>query len=132
MHVGMGIIFQNPTQKISDHEVYKNDLQLADLAEPLAFDSIWTVEHHFTGYTMCPDPIQFLTWMAARTKNIQLGSMVAVLPWHDPIRLAEQISVLDNMSDGRFVFGMGRGAGRIEFDGLGIPMSESRQRFRIC
>lgn len=129
MHVGMGIIFQNPSQQISDQEVYKNDLQLADLAEPLSFDSIWTVEHHFTGYTMCPDPIQFLTWMAARTKTIQLGSMVAVLPWHDPIRLAEQISVLDNMSNGRFIFGMGRGAGRIEFEGFGIPMNESRQRF---
>ena len=129
MHVGVGTIFQNPGKTRTDHEVYENDLRLADLVEPLGFSSIWTVEHHFTDYTMCPDPFQFLTWMAARTKHIQLGSMVVVLPWHDPIRVAEQISMLDNMSGGRLILGMGRGAGRIEFDGFGVPMNESRERF---
>jgi alkanesulfonate monooxygenase SsuD/methylene tetrahydromethanopterin reductase-like flavin-dependent oxidoreductase (luciferase family) len=85
----MAAIFQNPDRKRPDLEVYQNDLRLADLAEPLGFDSVWTVEHHFTDYTMCPDPIQFLTWMAARTTKIKIGSMVVVLPWHDPLRVAE-------------------------------------------
>ena len=129
MHVGAGIIFQNPGKTRTDREVYENDLGLADLVEPLGFDSIWTVEHHFTDYTMCPDALQFLTWMAARTKHIQLGSMVVVLPWHDPMRVAEQVSMLDNLSGGRLILGMGRGAGRIEFDGFGVPMNESRERF---
>ena len=129
MHVGAGIIFQNPGKTRTDQEVYENDLRLADLVEPLGFKSIWTVEHHFTDYTMCPDPFQFLTWMAARTKHIELGSMVVVLPWHDPIRVAEQVSMLDNMSGGRLILGIGRGAGRVEFDGFGIPMKESRERF---
>jgi len=129
VHVGIGIIFQNPGKTRTDQEVYENELRLADLVEPLGFESVWTVEHHFTDYTMCPDPIQFLTWMAARTTTAKLGSMVVVLPWHDPMRVAEQVSMLDNMSGGRLILGMGRGAGRVEFDGFGIPMNESRERF---
>ena len=132
MHVGMATIFQNPGKEHSDREVYQNELRIADMAEPLGFDSIWTVEHHFTDYTMCPDPLQFLTRMAARTERIQIGSMVVVLPWHDPMRVAEQISVLDHMSDGRLILGIGRGAGRVEFDGFGLDMGESRERFVEC
>ena len=78
---------------------------------------------------MCPDPLQFLTWMAAHTEHIQLGSMVVVLPWHDPMHVAEQVSMLDNMSGDRLILGMGRGAGRIEFDGFGVPMNGSREGF---
>lgn len=130
MHVGTGIIFQNPEDKISDREVYVRDLQLALQAEELGFDSVWGVEHHFTDYTMCPDVLQFLTYMAGATKTIQLGSMVCVLPWHDPIRLAEQVSMLDNLSGGRFIFGMGRGTGKIEFDGFRTDMGTARLRFK--
>ena len=68
MHVGMSTVFQNPQRDKSDYEVYQNELRLADLAEPLGFQSIWGVEHHFTGYTMCPDVLQFLTYMAGRTE----------------------------------------------------------------
>ena len=93
------------------------------------FDSIWGVEHHFTDYTMCPDVLEFLTYMAGRTRRVQLGSMVVVLPWHDPIRVAEQVSMLDTMSGGRLVFGIGRGLGRVEFEGFRVPMEESRGRF---
>lgn len=129
MHVGMATIFQNPGQKISDREVYREELKLAELAEPLGYDSVWSVEHHFTDYTMCPNPAQFLTYMAGRTKRVQLGSMVLVLPWHDPIRLAEEIAVLDHVSDGRMILGVGRGAGLVEFEGFRVPMGESRERF---
>jgi alkanesulfonate monooxygenase SsuD/methylene tetrahydromethanopterin reductase-like flavin-dependent oxidoreductase (luciferase family) len=129
MHVGMATVFQNPKQSRSDHEVYRNELRLADLADPLGFDSIWGVEHHFTDYTMCPDVLQFLTYMAGRSERLQLGSMVVVLPWHDPLRVAEQVSMLDNISDGRLVLGLGRGAGKVEFDGFRLPMEQSRPRF---
>jgi len=125
----MATIFQNPENQISDGEVYRNELRLSNLAEPLGFDSIWGVEHHFTDYTMCPDVMQFLTYMAGRTKHIKLGSMVVVLPWHDPMRVAEEISMLDHISEGRLILGMGRGAGRVEFEGFRIPMDESRERF---
>jgi alkanesulfonate monooxygenase SsuD/methylene tetrahydromethanopterin reductase-like flavin-dependent oxidoreductase (luciferase family) len=129
MHVGMAAVFQNPAKAHTDREVYRNELRLADLAEPLGFQSVWGVEHHFTDYTMCPDVLQFLTYMAGRTREAQLGSMVVVLPWHDPMRVAEEVSMLDNISDGRLILGLGRGAGKVEFDGFRLSMDESRQRF---
>ena len=112
-----------------DTAIYRHEISMADLAEPLAFDSIWSAEHHFNGYTMCPNVLQFLTYMAGRTERVQLGSMVVVLPWHDPVRVAEEICVLDNLSGGRTILGLGRGLGRIEFNGFRVPMDESRERF---
>jgi alkanesulfonate monooxygenase SsuD/methylene tetrahydromethanopterin reductase-like flavin-dependent oxidoreductase (luciferase family) len=129
MHVGMAVVFQNPQKGRTDREVYRNELRLADLAEPLGYESIWGVEHHFTDYTMCPDVLQFLTYMAGRTQRAQLGSMVVVLPWHDPMRAAEEIAMLDNICDGRLILGLGRGAGKVEFDGFRLSMDESRARF---
>jgi alkanesulfonate monooxygenase SsuD/methylene tetrahydromethanopterin reductase-like flavin-dependent oxidoreductase (luciferase family) len=129
MHVGMASVFQNPDKGRTDREVYRNELRLADLAEPLGYESVWGVEHHFTDYTMCPDVLQFLTYVAGRTQRAQLGSMVVVLPWHDPMRVAEEVAMLDNISDGRLILGLGRGAGKVEFDGFRLPMDESRQRF---
>lgn len=129
MHVGAAFIFQNLARARSDAAVYQDELRLADLVEPLGFESIWAAEHHFTDYTLCPDPIQFLTYMAGRTTSARLGTMIIVLPWHDPVRVAEQISMLDSMSDGRLIVGIGRGLGRVEFDGFRVPMEESRERF---
>ena len=129
MHVGYSAIFQNPEDELSDYEVYQNELRLAEMAEPLGFDSIWSVEHHFTDYTMCPNVAQFLSYMAAKTERARLGSMVIVLPWHDPLRAAEQVVMLDNLSDGRMVLGRGRGLGKVEFDGFRVDMNESRPMF---
>jgi alkanesulfonate monooxygenase SsuD/methylene tetrahydromethanopterin reductase-like flavin-dependent oxidoreductase (luciferase family) len=67
-------------ERRTDREVYRNDLHLGDLAEPLGFDSLWGVEHRFTNYTMCPDVSQYLTYFAGRTQRVRLGSMVVVLP----------------------------------------------------
>ena len=129
MHVGTAVIFQNPGAARKDVAVYGDDLALVDLAEPLGFESVWGVEHHFTDYTMCPDVLQYLTWIAARTRTVQLGSMVVVLPWHDPVRVAEQVCMLDAMSGGRMILGIGRGLGRVEFDGFRLSMEEARGRF---
>jgi len=129
MHVGMAAIFQNPDQARSDRDVWRDDLRLALLAESLGFESLWGVEHHFTDYTMCPDVLQYLTFLAGATERVQLGSMVVVLPWHQPMRVAEQIAVLDHVSDGRLILGLGRGLGRVEFDGFGVSMDQSRQFF---
>src|SRR5580658_8834536 len=129
MKVGGAVIFQNPHNVRSDRDVYLEDLRIGDLYEPLGFDSIWSVEHHFDDYTMCPDVLQFLTYYAGRTKTVQLGSMVVVLPWHDPMRVAEQAAMLDHMSNGRFILGLGRGLGRVEFEGFGRDQEQSRQFF---
>src|SRR6266516_681827 len=102
---------------------------MGDLAEPLGFQSIWGVEHHFTDYTMCPDVLLYLTYFAGRTQHIQLGSMVVVLPWHDPLRVAEQVVMLDHISNGRLLLGVGRGLGRVEFEGFGVNQEDSREIF---
>jgi alkanesulfonate monooxygenase SsuD/methylene tetrahydromethanopterin reductase-like flavin-dependent oxidoreductase (luciferase family) len=128
MHVGMGFFFQGGEDR-TDHEVYAQQLEFLGQAEARGFESIWTAEHHFTRYQMMPNPVQFLTYAAAKTERAKLGSMVMVLPWHDPVRVAEEIAWLDTVSGGRAVLGLGRGLGSIEFDNFRLDMGESRQRF---
>ena len=129
MHIGYSSFFQNPGKQLSDLEVYQNELRLARLAEPLGFESVWTTEHHFTDYLISPDVAQYLSYMAGCTEKVLLGAMVFVLPWHDPIRIAEQIAMLDNMSGGRMIVGFGRGLGRVEFEGFRLNMGDSREMF---
>ena len=92
MHVGTAVIFQNPGQHRSDLAVYADDLSLVDLVEPLGYESVWGVEHHFTDYTMTPDVTQFLSFVGGACKKVKLGTMVIVLPWNDPMRVAEKIA----------------------------------------
>ena len=129
MDVGISITFQNPGRSLSDFDIYQYELGLAVRSEALGFDSVWATEHHFTGYQMTPSPMQFLAYVAGATKRVKLGTMVTVVPWHDPYRIAIEASMLDNMSRGRFILGLGRGLGRQEFERFRIPMEESRERF---
>ena len=114
---------------VPDVALYNEHRGIGDLAEPLGFDSLFALEHHFTGYSMSPAPLQLLSYYAGRTKKIQLGTCVIVLPWHDPIRVAEQIALLDVLSGGRTLMGFGRGAATVEYEGFRIPMEEARPRF---
>ena len=114
---------------VPDVALYNEHMTIGDLAEPLGFDSLFALEHHFTGYSMSPAPLQLLSYYAGRTKKIQLGTCVIVLPWHDPIRVAEQIALLDVLSGGRTLMGFGRGAATVEYEGFRIPMEEARPRF---
>ena len=130
MKVGHLMLFQNhPNLPQTDYDMYQNELEIALLTEPLGLDSIWAVEHHFTDYTVSPDIPQFLAFMAGQTSRITLGTAALILPWHkDPIRLATSMSMLDNVSKGRAMMGLGRGLAQIEYDGFGIDMAESRDR----
>jgi alkanesulfonate monooxygenase SsuD/methylene tetrahydromethanopterin reductase-like flavin-dependent oxidoreductase (luciferase family) len=115
---------------VSDQQIYEEDLFLGSLVEPLGFDSYWAIDHHFSPYIMTGGAIQHLTYLAGQTSRIDLGTMVIVLPWYDPVQVAEQVSVLDNLLQGRrLTLGLGRGAAKREFDGYRIPMDESRDRF---
>ena len=78
-----------------DSETYQDELSLVDMAEGLGFDSVWALDHHFTGYVMSPDPTQLLSYVAGGTRRVQLGTAVIVLPWHDPVEIAEKIALLD-------------------------------------
>jgi len=108
-------------------------MALGDLAEPLGFDGIWVPEHFGTPYVMTPNPLQTLTWFAARSERLSLGTIVCVLPWWNPIRLAHQIAYLDILSKGRYeTIGIGRGVAKTEFEAVGVPREESRDRFDEC
>ena len=75
-----------------DHELYSDELKLIDLAEPSGLDSIWSLEHHFTGYNMVPNPTQMLSYLPDGQNASHLGTAVIVLPWHNPVRVAEDIA----------------------------------------
>lgn len=113
----------------SDAQVFQNELRLALDAEIMGFDRVMAVEHHFTDYAFCPDNAQFLSYVAARTTNIELFPAAFILPWNDPVRVAERVIMLDHLSGGRAVLGMGRGLARREFTAFRQDMSESRDRF---
>jgi alkanesulfonate monooxygenase SsuD/methylene tetrahydromethanopterin reductase-like flavin-dependent oxidoreductase (luciferase family) len=129
VHVGFGPQFANLDAQLTDAEAYRRDLDLTVRAEAVGFDSVWTSEHHFSDYQLTSQQLMFLAWVAGQTTTLKLGTMVTVLPWNDPVRVAEGFSVLDHLSGGRSIFGLGRGLGRIEFDGFRVDMAESRRRF---
>jgi alkanesulfonate monooxygenase SsuD/methylene tetrahydromethanopterin reductase-like flavin-dependent oxidoreductase (luciferase family) len=131
MNVGVQMIFQSQGYgpEVTDGQVVAEEVQLGVLADELGFDALWPVEHHFEDYAFCPDNTVFLAHMAARTRRISLGTGAVILPWNHPLRVAEKISLLDHLAGGRVLFGIGRGLARREYDGFGMAMDESRDRF---
>jgi alkanesulfonate monooxygenase SsuD/methylene tetrahydromethanopterin reductase-like flavin-dependent oxidoreductase (luciferase family) len=98
-------------------------------AERLGFYSTFLVEHHFSGSGQVSAPLDLLSWVAARTTSIRVGTAVLVLPWHDPVLLAERAATLDLLSDGRLDFGVGKGYRHSEFAGFGMATEEAEPRF---
>src|SRR5262249_5641785 len=90
-------------------------------AEALGYRATFLVEHHFTGWDQVSATLQLLTWVAARTATLRLGTAVLVLPWHNPVLLAEQAATLDLMSGGRLDLGAGKGDRHTRFGGVGLP-----------
>jgi len=101
-------------------------------AEALGFHSTFVVEHHFTGYGQVSATLNLLTWLGARTRWLRLGTAVLVLPWHNPVLLAEQAATLDLLSGGRLDFGIGKGYRYNEFAGFCVPMEEADARCDEC
>jgi alkanesulfonate monooxygenase SsuD/methylene tetrahydromethanopterin reductase-like flavin-dependent oxidoreductase (luciferase family) len=112
-----------------DGRVWDEEIRLARIAAELGFDCLWSAEHHFADYSFVPDNIQLMTYLTAICPDIDVGTAAVILPWHDPLRVAEQAAVLDLLSKGRFRFGMGRGLARREFAAFRTSMDESRERF---
>lgn len=101
-------------------------------AESLGYHSTFLVEHHFTGFGQVSATLNLLTWIGARTTSLRLGTAVIVLPWHNPVLLAEQIATLDLLSNGRVDAGIGKGYRMKEFEGFSISMDEADARFEEC
>ncbi len=111
--------------------VYRSRVDEAELADRLGFDALFLAEHSFCRHGR-PSPVVTLANMAARTERIRLGTAVSVLPWHNPLEVAQDYATLDILCDGRLEFGVGRGAFKMEFDGYGIDWLESQPRYEEC
>ncbi len=130
MDVGMMMVFSSyGWEDGSDAQMWEEELKLAEIAAGSGFDSLWSAEHHFNDYSFVPDNIQLMTHLAAKHPNIDVGTAAVILPWHNPLRVAENAAVLDMLSGGRLRLGFGRGLARREFETFGVSMDESRERF---
>ncbi len=112
-----------------DSHGYRDFIDYVVEAERLGFHSMFMVEHHFTGIGQVSASITVLAYLAARTSRIRHGTAVVVLPWHNPVLIAEQAATLDLLSGGRFDFGVGKGYRKSEFAGFCIPPEEAGDRF---
>jgi len=110
-------------------EGYRDFIEYNIEAEAMGFHSTFVVEHHFTGFGQVSATLNLLTWLGARTRTLRLGTAVIVLPWHNPVLLAEQAATLDLLSGGRLDFGIGKGYRYNEFAGFRVPMEEADARF---
>ncbi len=129
MDVGLMMVFASyGWENISDRQVWDEEIRLARLAADLGFDCLWSAEHHFNDYSFVPDNLQLMTYLTALCPSIDLGTAAVILPWHDPLRVAEQAAVLDMLSRGRLRLGFGRGLARREFAAFRLSMDESRER----
>lgn len=105
-------------------ELYRDHLEESVLAEQLGFDGVWASEHHFSEDAWNPSPIAFLAAVAARTERVRVGPYVLLLPFHNPVRVAEDFAVLDNISNGRVDLPVGVGSAGREFRTFGVPFGE--------
>ena len=110
-------------------DIIQRELRQMVWSEQLGFDEVWLTEHHFIDYGLSVDPATLASAIASRTSRVRIGLAAAILPFHDPIRLAEQLALVDIISGGRLDVGVGRGNRPSEFTGYRIPQVESRERF---
>ncbi len=128
MKFGMLHLFESPMGR-SEEQMLKEQVALMQAAEDLGFDSVWPAEHHFSEYGFCASPAVVLAAVARTTKRIRLGTGVVVLPFHHPLRVAEEYAMLDLLSDGRVELGVGRGYQPSEYQGYGVDQTKSREIF---
>jgi alkanesulfonate monooxygenase SsuD/methylene tetrahydromethanopterin reductase-like flavin-dependent oxidoreductase (luciferase family) len=129
MKFGLFFINEQPPW-LSGREVMLQSLEQCKAADELGFEALWFGEHHFAPYGTMADTMVFAGAASQVTSRIALGTAVIVPAFQHPARVAEQVAMLDLLSDGRFWLGMGRGYQQREFQGFGIPQSESQARFR--
>ncbi len=113
----------------SDQKLYQDMLDDCTLGAGLGYDAAWLLEHHFSDYYPTPSPLLAMAYIAAKCPELSLGTSVLVLPWYHPLRLAEEISMLNSLTRGTLHLGIGRGTAKMEYDAYGIDMNEGRARF---
>jgi len=127
MRFGTYYFLQAPPS-VGHPDVIRREIEQMVWTEELGFDSVWLTEHHYADYGLSSAPSVLLSTLAARTERVKLGMAVYVLPFHHPIRLAEETAMIDILSNGRLTVGIGRGNRPLEFSGHGVSLADSRSR----
>ncbi len=129
MKVGILQFFGWRDRSVPLHAVYEAALERFSIMDEAGYDAVWLAEHHFSSFSVCPSVHMMGTMAAARTKRLRIGTAVSLAPFYNPLRLAEEVALLDVLSGGRVNWGAGRGFERSEFAAFGIPGEESAARF---
>jgi alkanesulfonate monooxygenase SsuD/methylene tetrahydromethanopterin reductase-like flavin-dependent oxidoreductase (luciferase family) len=130
MKVGVLQFFSWPGRHGPLQEVYARALERIEIMDRGGFDAVWLAEHHFTTFSVCPSVHMLGTLAAARTRRLRIGTAVSLAALYHPLRLAEEVALLDVLSGGRVNWGAGRGFSHSEFNAFGVPVEESADRFR--
>lgn len=130
MKVGVLQFFGWPDRRVPIGSVYQRALERIEIMDGAGYAAIWLAEHHFQSFSVCPSIHMMATLVAARTRRIRIGTAVSLAAFYHPLRLAEEVALLDVLSGGRVNWGAGRGFHRQEFEVFGVPPEESAARFR--
>jgi alkanesulfonate monooxygenase SsuD/methylene tetrahydromethanopterin reductase-like flavin-dependent oxidoreductase (luciferase family) len=130
MKFGVLQFFSWPERRVDLATVYARALERIEIMDRAGYDAVWLAEHHFSSFSVCPSVHMVGTWAAARTRRLRIGTAVSLAPFYHPLRLAEEVALLDVLSGGRVNWGAGRGFARVEFEAFGVPPEESTARFR--
>src|SRR3954452_19926984 len=129
MKLGVLQFFSWPERRVPLETVFARALDRIEIMDRAGYDAVWLAEHHFSSFSVCPSVHLMGVMAAARTKRLRIGTGVSLAPFYNPLRLAEEVALLDVLSGGRVNWGAGRGFERSEFKAFGIPGEESASRF---
>src|SRR6266581_1860782 len=130
MKIGVLQFFSWPERRVDLGAVYARALDRIEIMDRTGYDAVWLAEHHFSDFSVCPSVHMMGMLAAARTTRLRIGTGVSLAPFYHPLRLAEEVALLDVLSGGRVNWGAGRGFARVEFENFGVPPEESTSRFR--
>lgn len=121
--------FSWPKRHVELETIYGRAMDRIRVMDETGYDAVWLAEHHFSSYSVCPSVHMMATHIAANTKNMRIGTAISLAAFYHPLRLAEEVALLDVLSGGRVNWGAGRGFDRVEFEAFGVPPDESYARF---
>ena len=132
MRFGLFNLLQKRDTAKLDREIFEEMIEQTRLAESMGFETSWFGEHHFSTYSICPSPLVAAAYCAAHTERIKVGTGVLVLPIYDPVRVVQEIAMVDAMSNGRLVVGVGTGYQPYEFERFRVSLDEKNAMFSEC
>src|SRR4051794_705930 len=130
MKIGVLQFFGWADRKFDLNSIYSRAIERFEIMDREGYDAVWLAEHHFSSFSVCPSVHMLGTMAAARTKRLRIGTAVSLAPFYHPLRLAEEVALLDVLSGGRVNWGAGRGFSSGEFAAFGIKAEESASLFR--